>query len=373
MVNGNTPKILQVKCTLVDPIYNYKHIVFVSAFRAQSQQLLNNIICYENLVENFYPITHRNAHFIKVVILSEDKTHIKLKDGYPTIVHLELSKENMSDGVFLHLASNHHLSGAMYPTNSPSHFRYILQPDLYLTNDSAWGLSIDSITFPTSFPIFRNPQHIRVVTPQIGVLSLISFEEEEIKTDIHILPNTLTFSTIEELCAYLNSFLNQHECELKVSRRNRARLLMYPGLTGRQVYFSHELARILGSISTVEKSDVLFDYNNAIHVNRNDTYKTHKFPEKVNLKLFYPSHIFIYSSVLQESAVGNTVAPLAAIFHVRLSSDKYQTEQHFTPIYHKIRHSHLTQLDFWMRDITGRTIDFPTKEPVYYTISIKKI
>lgn len=366
--------IVKVSCSLLKQ--EPHQILFITAFKKKSS-IHNNIVRYENETPNFYSMDNI-SHLVEVKILDEEKKFLRLKRGHPAILHCELIRKRMDQSFSLHISSNHVFSKKLFPKNAPSNFTTVLKTPLDLSGD-AYGLSVDSITFPNNFKIFKETQFMRVFEPKPLLEIIQSFASDEANeqvTTYTIEEINLPIKSLKILCKYLTEFLAKHKCKIEHNKKNNKIEVFFKktfegGVT--RIQFSSELALVLGCKKKKIDADKYFTLKRNRAKNVRGDYNMQPFDLEPNLTLFFPALILIYSDIVFESPVGNTHAPLVGIFSVHKSNNEYITERVKSSIFHKIRTTHITAIDFYMRDISGEEIAFRSDKPIFMTITFKKL
>lgn len=250
----------------------------------------------------------------------------------------------MANHFYLTCPSNSSME--LYPNNMLSNFKIKLNAPLELFGDYEVGLA--EIQYPLSWHNIRKGQNVFVVRyrnkenlpgrvgKEVKILKQVPpgyySVEQLLETMMALLPkNTLKKLGVKIVYNKSTQRVTINTKQYKNKKLNRGSIKM-----------KHDVARVLG-----------FDKETLVRSNMEIT------SPHIALPSGGLNHIYVYSDVVEENAVGDVQAPLLRVLPVQNYRNDVMLDKAFSNVYYTpVARKRIAEIEFKITDDTGRAIEF---------------
>lgn len=311
---------------------------------------------YEQKRESFFQISARRLTEISVRLVDENKQPLKLGFGQPTVMSLFIRSVPVGQNSikqYLNITSNESI--LHYPENNANDFRVRAHPTLNFGNEPHnWNVCLKSIIIPGAF----NPLPIKKCYVKANYVNINDARYAHSDGGNFNPPTELT---IDSLITILQILLN--DTEITINETGHLSLLYVGSAELVPTYIMpFELAAIMGyrelmnhAQHSTEEECVYIDaqYEQPLI-----------FPAAIDVDLWIPKTIMLYSNLIDECPVGGNMLPLLYALFIRkdkMSAPRIQIE----PVHLEWKTPKLTnglyEMHFWMKTEDGRNVPFLNK------------
>ena len=317
----------------------------------------------------YYPVRQTNIEAIEIKLSNAYGKKLPLKEGQPTIVHLNLREVN---GNMDHDTFHIQIESDSETTNSNSEFWSHLKRPIFLRSGAT--LALMDISFPSfinNIPSYLANKKFKIRRPVGQTGEKTEIVELSIPAGYYPSADILVDSINHNLPYDMRSII-------KFSVIKNHFKVIAKSKQGISVDVPKEFREILGLLDCAENTDSNLD----LICNRLEDENYYRIlldrqnqfvaPEPINIYKHYPGVIVCYSNFVQHSIMGDSFYPIFKIIPTSSLNNGDYTSIHFDNLeYVKCNMEHLDRLKFELRRLDGDLIEFSNNRKVILNIVVK--
>ena len=258
---------------------------------------------------------------------------------------------------FLYLPNN--VTSQRYVSNTPSHFKIPLAKPLNFRNPHNWEVSLSELYFPSSY--YNISQDKSNLTIQYHIKGVVHTKNITIPQG-HYDPASYVKEVNKEIKKIKHKFTATSEPKvlfkgrLKYSPNSRKITLVLNNHLEAMKFYGDDLRNMLGLEKANDPGDLTIKFEKDELRSMREYY--YEFPKSCSFN-YKGAHMYVYSSLVKDSIVGNVFAPIVRVVGLEDESKSETIHREFTvPHYLPLRSSSFNEVVLESTDGMGNSMKF---------------
>ena len=265
--------------------------------------------------------------------------------------------ENKSS--FLYLPSN--VARQRYVSNTPSHFKIPLAEPLNFRDRDNWEVSLSELYFPSSYYNISQDNNSNL-TIQYHIKGVVHTKKVTIPQG-HYDPASYVKEVNKEIKKIKHKFTETSEPKvlfkgrLKYNPNSRKISLVLTNHLEAMTFHGDDFRNMLGLEKANDPGELTIKFEEKDELHSTEEYH-YEFPKSCSFN-YKGAHMYVYSSLVKDSIVGNMFAPIVRVVGLEDKPKSETIHREFTvPNYLPLRSSSFNEVELELTDGMGNSMKF---------------